>query len=178
MFDDAAAHLREVSPGLAKTTVDVTSYDFDHGDFAAGLKQVEAAYAGDPSRYAWLLAMMRWSQHDPGIDDDAGRREALTLPGFTYLAGVRGDDALVFQSMTEPFVAWRYNLFIEMALPNVPRYLADPRAKKLLRDNGFEAYWRVKGWPALCHPKGEHDFECGPAADTAAPQPTKAASGK
>lgn len=163
VFDDAVAHVREVAPTLAKTTADTTSYDFDHGDFAAGLRQVEDAYAQDPSRYAWLLAMMRWSQHDPGIDDDAGRRETLALPGMTYFAGLRGDDALVFQSMTEPFVAWRYNLFIDLAFPSVQRYLADPRAKQLLRDNGFEAYWRAKGWPALCHPKGEHDFECGPA---------------
>jgi hypothetical protein len=38
--------------------------------------------------------------------------------------------------------------------------LADPRAKSLLRDYGFEAYWREKGWPALCHPVGSDDFEC------------------
>jgi hypothetical protein len=42
------------------------------------------------------------------------------------------------------------------------RFLADPRAKELLREWGFEAYWRVKGWPALCRPLGESDFECGP----------------
>jgi TolB-like protein len=178
VFDDAATHLREVAPGLAKTTVDTTNYDFDHGDFATGLRQTEAAYARDPARYAWLLAMMRWSQHDPSIDEDAGRRETLALPGMTYFAGVRGDDALVFQSMTEPYVGWRYSLFTEIAFPSVQRYLVDPRATKLLRDNGFEAYWRAKGWPALCHPKGDHDFECGAAPGGTASQRPQTASGK
>jgi len=28
----------------------------------------------------------------------------------------------------------------------------------------FVAYWREKGWPSLCRPLGDDDFECGPAA--------------
>jgi hypothetical protein len=41
--------------------------------------------------------------------------------------------------------------------------LQDPRAKALMREYGLEAYWREKGWPALCRPLGADDFECGPA---------------
>ena len=32
-----------------------------------------------------------------------------------------------------------------------------------LREAGFEAYWREKGWPPQCRPLGDTDFECSPA---------------
>ena len=35
-----------------------------------------------------------------------------------------------------------------------------PQFKKLVRDMGLVDYWREAGWPDLCHPKGEDDFEC------------------
>jgi adenylate cyclase len=161
-FGEAAARIRALAPGLARSTVDALDYDFDHGDFAKGIQRVEAAYAREPSTYAWLLAMMHWSQGDPAIGPEVGARASVYYPGSGFFAGVRGDANLFFQGVTENFVGWRYNLYGAMALPAVSRYLADPRAKQLLRDNGFEAYWRVKGWPAPCHAKGENDFECGP----------------
>jgi TolB-like protein/Tfp pilus assembly protein PilF len=34
------------------------------------------------------------------------------------------------------------------------------RYKKLIRDAGFERYWRNNGWPSHCRPVGENDFEC------------------
>lgn len=33
--------------------------------------------------------------------------------------------------------------------------------KEMLDRFGFVAYWREKGWPPLCRPLGESDFECG-----------------
>ena len=34
------------------------------------------------------------------------------------------------------------------------------RFKALMRDAGFVAYWRARGWPDLCHPVGAEDFAC------------------
>jgi TolB-like protein/Flp pilus assembly protein TadD len=34
------------------------------------------------------------------------------------------------------------------------------RFKALMRNIGFVAYWRAKGWPDLCHPTTGDDFEC------------------
>jgi hypothetical protein len=44
--------------------------------------------------------------------------------------------------------------------------LRDPRVKEKLVEYGFVAYWREKGWPAICRPLSETDFGCGlePAA--------------
>jgi hypothetical protein len=34
------------------------------------------------------------------------------------------------------------------------------RFKKLVRDAGLVEYWKVRGWPAFCHPTTGDDFEC------------------
>ena len=34
------------------------------------------------------------------------------------------------------------------------------RYKKLIRDAGFERYWRNTSWPTYCRPLGDDDFEC------------------
>jgi len=34
------------------------------------------------------------------------------------------------------------------------------RFKALMRSAGLVDYWKVRGWPDLCHPIGDDDFEC------------------
>jgi TolB-like protein/Tfp pilus assembly protein PilF len=34
------------------------------------------------------------------------------------------------------------------------------RFKRIMRRAGYVDYWRVKGWPDLCHPVGADDFAC------------------
>ena len=34
------------------------------------------------------------------------------------------------------------------------------RFKKLVREMGLVDYWKTYGWPDLCHPVGDDDFEC------------------
>jgi TolB-like protein len=48
--------------------------------------------------------------------------------------------------------------------------LNDARVKAKLKEYGFVAYWREKGWPAGCRPLGETDFECGVGAAGVAKQ--------
>jgi TolB-like protein/Flp pilus assembly protein TadD len=35
-----------------------------------------------------------------------------------------------------------------------------PEFKQILHDNGLVALWQSHGWPDLCHPLGDDDFEC------------------
>jgi len=35
-----------------------------------------------------------------------------------------------------------------------------PEFKKLLIDIGMVELWKTRGWPDLCHPTGDNDFEC------------------
>ena len=38
---------------------------------------------------------------------------------------------------------------------------ADPRYKELVQKLGLPDYWRQRGWPSYCWPKGDGDFACG-----------------
>lgn len=78
---------------------------------------------------------------------------------------MRGDADLYFKSFGAPRnLDKRFYLYNHLEAAVAAPYFTDPRAKRLLREAGFETYWREKGWPALCRPLGETDFECAPAA--------------
>ncbi len=78
---------------------------------------------------------------------------------------MRGDADLCFASLAAPNAPnapdKRFERYTILRAPIARRFLTDPRTKQMLREAGFEQYWRVKCWPALCRPKGEADFECG-----------------
>ena len=43
----------------------------------------------------------------------------------------------------------------------VKQNLAKPRTHELVQALRLPEYWREVGWPDMCRPIGEHDFECG-----------------
>ena len=77
---------------------------------------------------------------------------------------LRGDVDAVFSGFRDVSAPPTQRMALYNELSTVPGrpLLADQRAKALLREYGFEAYWREKGWPELCRPVGADDFECGP----------------
>lgn len=84
---------------------------------------------------------------------------------YPQYAAMRGDADLYFKSFGAPRnLDKRFYLYNHLEAAVAAPYFTDPRAKRLLREAGFETYWREKGWPALCRPLGETDFECAPAA--------------
>ena len=50
---------------------------------------------------------------------------------------------------------------LQMSKPAGHAMLRDPLVKAKLVEYGFVAYWREKGWPPICRPLGDSDFECG-----------------
>jgi hypothetical protein len=109
--------------------------------------------------------MFAWATRAPDADEAAARRiiaNATTADPTTYLA-LRGDADAFFAYFADEGIRFdqRYRYFYNLVSYGAGRkFLADPRTKALLRKNGFEAYWREKGWPAPCRPLGEDDFEC------------------
>ena len=86
----------------------------------------------------------------------------ISKPTFAYIAAAAGDSDLFFDIFENPESrAQRYYFWFYVSMPVARKQLADPRAKRLLRKLGFEAYWREQGWPSLCHPLGPTDFACG-----------------
>jgi TolB-like protein/DNA-binding SARP family transcriptional activator len=59
------------------------------------------------------------------------------------------------QTSVSPLTALRYTWW---PVPSSVR--KTERFKTLMRDAGFVAIWRVRGWPDRCRPVGADDFEC------------------
>jgi TolB-like protein len=161
-YDDYLAKFAQVAPDRVDTPAYFADFDLYQGDTAKSRALVEAGLAKGHSGFGEILANMKWAMHDPSIDDAAMKNE-LAQAYEPMWAGLRGDDELMFAQLTLPVVMGKPSIYQWLLPPQLQHYLADPRAKQLLRDYGFEAYWRVKGWPALCHPLGDNDFECGEA---------------
>jgi hypothetical protein len=124
-----------------------------------------------PEVSAQHAELFRWSQREPGIDDAEARRIVWERPEHTLFAAHRGDADMFFAAFeSEEHRTWRYALYLYVAAPVARPLLADPRAKEMLIRCGFVAYWREKGWPSLCRPLGDDDFECGPAVTVLNPQ--------
>ena len=135
-----------------------------------------AAVAKAPSVMAEDQAMFAWATRAPDADEAEVRRiidDPLNASPAEYIV-LRGDADALFAYYGNPNDTnrqWRRFTYNTLSRGIARRFLADPRTKALLRTYGHEAYWREKGWPALCRPLGPDDFECG---DFAASTPTKA----
>ncbi|MBP7417623.1 MAG: hypothetical protein KA911_03385 [Xanthomonadales bacterium] len=168
LLDEAVAHMAEAAPDGINTTLAPVSLALYHGRIDEARAGFAAARARAPATIAEDWVMFRWSQGDPAVDDRLARAAAEANTTFAFYAALRGDADLFFTSVAAAGNSHvGYNVYGVMRSPIGQPYLADPRAKQLLRDYGFEAYWREKGWPALCRPVGTDDFECGAPAGEA-----------
>ena len=53
------------------------------------------------------------------------------------------------------------NLITPIASPELmQQYRAEPRTKARLSELRLPEYWQKVGWPDMCQPVGEDDFEC------------------
>jgi len=165
---DAAARIRAIDPDF----YDGIAAEFSLALYWGRMNEARAALAEASKRNPEVMAddavLFAWATHAPGADEAAVQRTIARAndANVVLYALVRGDADWVFKYFRDSLVAryWRMQFYEELAaVPGRP-LLADPRAKALLREYGFEAYWREKGWPELCRPRGADDFECGPAA--------------
>ena len=65
----------------------------------------------------------------------------------------------LFDQATEHFIhvpGWRTHLWG----PSLAEYRASDAFKDFIRQTKMNAYWRKHGWPDLCRPLGDDDFEC------------------
>ncbi len=160
---EAASHMTEVDPDGLNTQLVPLFRSIYHGRVAEARSLFEVARKRAPGVVAEDWVLFRWSQGDPAVDDRLARAAIENNNLMAVYAALRGDADLFFASVAttrDPQIG--YNAYSLLRAPIGQRYLGDPRAKRLLRDFGFEAYWREKGWPPLCRPLGDDDFECGP----------------
>lgn len=136
--------------------------DFQNNRVADASKVIEQLNSTNPGDMAWAWVKFHWAQGDQAMDDAVVRHDIASYYDSAPYAALRGDADLYFASLAAPDAPdKRFDRYKTMRAPVTRRFLADPRAKQMLREAGFEEYWRVRGWPALCRAKGATDFECG-----------------
>lgn len=100
---------------------------------------------------------------DPQQDPDKETLKTLSwIPTLTMLAN-RPD--IFFDLISDPSDATRYTFTTEIYNPGLPadetRVVRElPQTKAFLKDVRLPEYWRKVGWPGICSPIGEDDFEC------------------
>ncbi len=168
VVEDAASRIRVIDPGYYDGIASEFNLELYWGRIDEARAALSAASKRNPDVMADDVVLFAWATHAPGADEAVVQR-TIARANDDYVVAyalVRGDADWVFNYFRDNPVAryWRMQFYEALAaVPGRP-LLADPRSKALLRKYGFEAYWREKGWPALCRPLGADDFECGPAA--------------
>ena len=174
LVDEARARMRAIDPTYRSGVLADFYLEFWQGRIEAARTALAEAVRFAPDVAAQDAELFRWSEHDASVDNAAarlaliGRRgspadSAAVRPFAAYAyAAHRGDTDLYFALWDDEAI--HYNFYFQLAMPIARPLFADPRAKEMLKRYGFVAYWREKGWPSLCRPLGDDDFECGPAA--------------
>jgi len=119
----------------------------------------------DLKHWATTDAMHRaieWLRDPQQVPDDETLKILLWVPSLAMLAN-RPD--IFFDLISDPSEATRYTLVTEIYNPGL---LADetrlvrelPQTKAFLKGVRLPEYWRKVGWPDICSPTGEDDFEC------------------
>jgi TolB-like protein len=161
LIDESQAKIDELNPTRSFGSLARFNLAIEQGDRAAEERAIAQAVASASWINLESLALWRWAQRDPAIDDAVARRAVLEDSSNAAYAALRGERDLFFASLAQPFTPHaRYQTFSNLDEAPDQSLMADPRAKRLLREYGFEAYWRARGWPARCKPLGDADFAC------------------
>jgi adenylate cyclase len=167
LIDAVVAKVATIDPTYLYSLTSPFRHALCHGRMDAARAALDRAFAATPDAVATMLFLFRWSQGDPGMDDQLARellRTTFYIDGPAMVAA-KGDADLYFQVIGNPRDRdKRFDTFRQLACPSASAMLTDARAHAFLREAGFEAYWREKGWPPQCRPLGDSDFECRPAS--------------
>jgi hypothetical protein len=137
----------------------------DRATIEALFEELVAQHADERARWE---ALVRWfDDHDQvrahvrqvaaAITDDSS---ILLLP-LIWLSAAAGDPALSVELFRRHANGGSFPLGPEVSFPIFADVRREPGFKELMRDWGFERYWReTRQWPDYCQPIGRDDFEC------------------
>ena len=166
--EQAVRKIRAINPNNWAGKFGFLNYALSHGRAAearAALAEIETNLPGDAASVRQLLP---WALGERAVDEPTLRSliaNALGNQASTYLVARQDIDGYNADIESHGAVLLAYyfaNLY--SSRPASQAMLRDPRVKAMLVRYGFQAYWREKGWPAVCRPLGETDFECGTEA--------------
>lgn len=129
-----------------------------HGEFEAA-----RAITADDEFNAEMLASL---DHSTDAIDRLHRAYAASARGNPnhrlYLgiwAGHFGDATLAFEALRAA-IDEQGGLMIYIWLPQLAEMRQMPQFKEYLHEIGMVEYWKEYGWPPLCQPLDDDDFEC------------------
>ena len=163
LVDEAAGKIATIDPGNALAA---SSYQWElaQGNGAAAVAAMAEAQRAWPGTMKEDVLGISWATNAAGVDDEAARAMIRENVSYVLYAALRPDADLFFDAYADEQARMvGYSLFADLSVPVSQHLLEDPRAKEGLIRHGLVAYWREKGWPPLCRPLGNDDFECKPA---------------
>jgi TolB-like protein/DNA-binding winged helix-turn-helix (wHTH) protein len=100
-----------------------------------------------------LHKRLKQAAHDP-------RNQAPTvLANLAIAAADAGEQTLALSALSEAIAGSKLVTYIAW-LPVFDDVRRLPGFKAMLVDVGIVDYWRAAGWPDVCRPAGENDFDC------------------
>jgi hypothetical protein len=106
---------------------------------------------------AAALAVVRNSY--PALDNQSSGYQGLLRLAFGATAARLGDSELALTAF-EDSMAWSPGQLYLIWRPVFRDMRQLPRFKTFMREMGLLDYWQEYGWPDLCRPVGNDDFEC------------------
>ena len=164
LVDEAVGHLREIDPVSRDAVAGQYQRELRQGKLVAARAALADALHASSKAMAKDALLFAWASHDPAADAALARALIRNQVNLVIYAALRPDADLYFEAYeNEQARQVRYGLYSNLAAPGAQALFKDPRAMAALTRYGFVAYWRAKGWPALCRPLGSVDFACKPA---------------
>lgn len=166
--EESVRQMRAINPNYAAGKFGMLQYALAYrraDEARAALAEIVTRWPND-STFAQTL--LPWALGDSAIDPEKLRAALADAPeneGSYFLIARQDVDGYNADIESRGAVLEAYyfaNLY--SSKPAGQAMLRDPRVKERLIRYGFPAYWREKGWPDVCRPLGENDFECGLAS--------------
>jgi hypothetical protein len=90
---------------------------------------------------------------------DENNLSEVDITNISILAAYFGDPEFAMDAMEKGININTRGLF-KIWYPVMKEVRQLPRFKELMREIGLVDFWKEFGWPDLCHPVGDDDFEC------------------
>ena len=129
------------------------------GDYEAALDLVRSCTeCVIPDRELWISGLIHLIESTKPVENPEAFHK-IAQPGLIYR--LLGKDEFFKAMRSSAQEGFQGSGMTQYGYPFMDEIKSDPRYKALVEELGLPDYWRQRGWPAYCWPKGEEDFECG-----------------
>ncbi|MHA1543534.1 MAG: hypothetical protein ACTSU8_00175, partial [Alphaproteobacteria bacterium] len=103
-----------------------------------------------------------WGTNLKGLQtgfEELTQAQMTAATNFPFALAKSGKKELLFKWLTENVKLGYWGDFFTF-LPEMRPYFGTPEFKNHMFELEMPPYWRETGWPDMCRPVGDNDFEC------------------